>query len=422
VSGSAGLRPAASNALHPGPGRPHRLPPYGKAESARLRYNAAMRKMFWGRGKRSTRKRQRPRKRAAAAGASRQATSRPPAPAPAGARSNESRPPARAVRQSFNHNPLRGFVKNLAPAEHVGRVLRATAAAPYAILRYLRMSLQSAARGAGSILGAATGRARVVASAASHSARSALAAVGRGQRGAARTAGRLAATGYRLMLTGSIQTFYRTRRLLQALAVALPLVLAGLAWWLVNQYVLTPPIPDGSAPAETVVQFIAHEKGLPRLAPAEAEAFLAAQTERIRTSPALLSEFLSVHRTLTAEESQRFSAHMVAVYKPAILRDVTAFLALEADERAAFLDAAIIRYNRAARLWQGVRVNKSMLGNAAARQSDLLAAILSLTTEDERQQAGAFVTALTRRIGEIQADADLQAEFERRIAAPDDQP
>ncbi|MBL8880227.1 MAG: hypothetical protein JNG88_14005 [Phycisphaerales bacterium] len=217
---------------------------------------------------------------------------------------------------------------------------------------------------------------------------------------------------------GSLKSFYRARSLLIAIACIAPLLVLGGAWWLIAEVLLAPGIPTEASPPEDCVAYVVHDKGLRRLSPAEQEKFVRGQMARWLAQPAYREQFAAALRRSTADEQQAFRSNLFDVFKPHIMRDVAKFHATSGDGRRAFLDDRIIEYNRMGRVLRAGRVDKSAFGDALPSPKEMMDLIIVKTTQQERDQAQAFFTAMGGRIAEILADEPLKTEFEAKIAAP----
>jgi hypothetical protein len=223
------------------------------------------------------------------------------------------------------------------------------------------------------------------------------------------------------MLTGSLKTFHRQRQALIGLMLVGPVLLLAGAWWWVNSFLLAPAVPTDRTPADQCVSFICHEKGLPRLRGEESQRFLEWQARRFIRDPEYARRFVAASHSAAPEERQAFREHLFDAFKPLLMSDVRRCERLESAERAAFIDERIVEYNRIVRVLEQSAVGQGArkMNAGAMSDSDKLAMLqmaLSRTTEDERERAQRYASVLGARIGQILADAELRAEFERRIA------
>ena len=212
------------------------------------------------------------------------------------------------------------------------------------------------------------------------------------------------------------RTFYRARRILLIAACVAPVLLLASVWWVVTQIVLVPRLPGATTPAERVVQFIEHPKGLPRLDGARGEAFLEQQVGRLVADTAFRDRFLAEVRSSRPDEQSAFRAHLFDTFKPVFMRDVRRFHQLDPDARRAYLDERIVAYNRLSAYAGKTAISPDAVRGLAPTPQQLLQLLTERTTEEERQLGGAYYAALQARVGEILADPELKADFEARIA------
>lgn len=211
---------------------------------------------------------------------------------------------------------------------------------------------------------------------------------------------------------------YWRRRVVLVLACAAPvLVLAGL-WLLVTQVLLVPAVPDATTPPDQVVQFIIHEKGLPRLSREKCDAVLKQQISRLVRDEPFRNRFAAEYRVSSPEEQKAFREHVFDAFKPLVMDDIRRFHELPESARQAYLDERIVTYNRLSKLLGSVQIDKNIAGSPADAQADLLTTLLQKTTEEERQMGIAYAQALAVRVAAILADPESKADFEKRIAAP----
>ena len=221
------------------------------------------------------------------------------------------------------------------------------------------------------------------------------------------------------MNPGSIRTFYRSRRILLIVAGLSPVVLLAGVWALVTQVLMVPAVPgEESSPAE-VVGFIIHEKGLPRLSDERAEAVFRDQVRRLGADEAFRAGFLREIRVASPEDQTALREHLLNVLKPMFMADIHQFHALNGDARRDYVDDRIVAYNRLSRALGKTGINASAAGAIVPDSATMLQWLMKTTTEEERNQGMAYFGGLQARITEILADADLTAEFEARIATPE---
>jgi hypothetical protein len=219
------------------------------------------------------------------------------------------------------------------------------------------------------------------------------------------------------MLTGSLKSFYRARQALLILAIVVPLGLLLGGYLLVTQVLLLPGVPDAETPPADVFAFIAHPKGLPRLAPADAEAFVDAWTGRLLADDAARETFLRTFRTASITDQEAFIRHLFLAIKPQIMRDVSQFHELGAVARDKFIDDRIVAYNARAAAAEGIEIDADPFRGLPALDPRRLTEIaMELTTESERNRTLAYGSALEARVNEILANPNLKADFEARIA------
>lgn len=212
--------------------------------------------------------------------------------------------------------------------------------------------------------------------------------------------------------------FYRSRPVLLAGVCVAPLLVLGVLWWLVTQVLLVPGVPKPQTSAADVLQFIVHEKGLPRLSPVQREEFVRAQTRRLVWDAAYRQAFLAEYRTSSPEEQKAFRANLFEAFKPMVLRDGRRFDELETEARQAFLDERIVEYNRMNAFRGEARLTKDALGGAAPSSAEVLQLLIDKTSAEERQVLSGYGAALRVRIEEILANPELKTAFDARIAAP----
>lgn len=218
------------------------------------------------------------------------------------------------------------------------------------------------------------------------------------------------------MLTGSLKSFQRYRRVLTGLALVAPLLLLGAAYWLIGNVLLVPRVPDQTTSALDCVGFICHEKGLPRLSASESEAYLLQQTRRFLNDTNFARQFAAALRTSTPSELQAYHENVLGAFKPLFMRDVDKWHALTGDAKASFLDQRIVEYNRMSRMAARAPAAGIDLGPGLdVDKLALLKILMDKTTEQERDDAAGFLLALKTRIEQILADPALHEEFEKRI-------
>lgn len=224
------------------------------------------------------------------------------------------------------------------------------------------------------------------------------------------------------MIPGHVRTFYQARKALVFLALAAPvIVLAGL-WLLVTQVLMVPRVPDATTPADQVMRFIVHEKGLPRLSQPRAEAVFKEQVRRLTTDPAFREAFLREVRTASPEASAALREHLFDVYKPLLMADIRQYNTLEADARPAYLDERIVHYNRVSRALGATGITAEAAQGLLPSKAEALQLLLTKTTDEERQLGLFYQAALRARVEEVLADPELTAQFEQRITASPVQP
>lgn len=219
-------------------------------------------------------------------------------------------------------------------------------------------------------------------------------------------------------LPAQLRTFYQDPRARVATLVVGPLALLAGVWLLVTQVLLVPRVPGPDTPADYVAQFMMHEKGLPRLRRARAEAFLEQTILRLLRDSAFRDRFLAEYRTASPEEQKAFRSNLFDAFKPRFMEDIRGFTARPEPASRAYLDDRIVAYNRLSALVGPVKIGRSDLGPGAPTPDEMLQLLISKTTEDERAAGAAYVAALHARVLEILADPALKAEIEARIAAP----
>ena len=217
---------------------------------------------------------------------------------------------------------------------------------------------------------------------------------------------------------GSVRTFYQARRVLLIAACVAPVIILAGAWWVVNTFVLAPAIPGPSATPDELVEFVIHDKGLPRLDQDERLTFLTKQAKRIATDKGLSDRFARALRTASPEEQLAFRSHLFDTFKPLFLGDARRFLKLEPEAQQAYLDERIVAYNRLSITRGEVAIDPDALGSALPNSTEALQMVMEKTTEEERQTIMAYGVALRARVEEILGDPELKAEFEARIGEP----
>lgn len=219
------------------------------------------------------------------------------------------------------------------------------------------------------------------------------------------------------MLVGSTQSFYRSLRVMRgAVWGGVCVVVLGGGWWM-SGWLLLPGVPDDSSTAEACVRFIAHEKGLPRLRGERRERYLAWQIKRLLGDEQFCAAFVSRLRRASPDERSAVDDHIIGAFKPSVMRDVRSFVNSEGEERATLLDERIVAYNRMRVALGDVRGGIGGLSGLAPGNAMAMAQrLMDLTTERERNEAAVYAAALKLRIDEINADPELRAEFEKRIA------
>jgi hypothetical protein len=165
------------------------------------------------------------------------------------------------------------------------------------------------------------------------------------------------------------------------------------------------------------VQFIAHDKGLPRLPQAERFEKLRSILRRAVDDEAFRTEMVAALRRSTSEEVSAFRANIFDTFKPVLMQDIRKYQSLSGPALDQFIDERIVEYNRMGAFFVNARVDKQSLVGVLPEPKDVLELALSRTTEEERNAAMEYQAALARRIEDILANPVLKAGFEARIAA-----
>ena len=209
--------------------------------------------------------------------------------------------------------------------------------------------------------------------------------------------------------------FYPPRRVLLALACASPVVLLAGLWWFVSAVVLVPAVPGEDAGAQACVEFVAHERGLPRLDQERQTALIETQMRRLVEEEGFREGFVSALRRSSSEDLAAFRAHLFEALKPRVLFDVRKFHELPDESRRPWLDERLVDYKRLERLLRSIRIDKDALGTAFTDARSWLGLVLAKTTEDERELGVSYFSALARRAEEILQEPDLKRQFEQRL-------
>jgi len=217
---------------------------------------------------------------------------------------------------------------------------------------------------------------------------------------------------------GSTRTFYQARRVLIIAALVAPVLLLGGLWWLVTEVLLVPGVPDSSTPAAQVVEFMVHEKGLPRLGRHEKEQFVLAQGRRLASDAAFCEQFLATLRTSSPDDQKAVRTNLLDTFAPMIRDDVHKFESLPPAQREGFLDERIVAYLRLNVFRDSkVRVKGAQIwGATPPTQEELGKWFMTRFTAEEQQLTIAYFTAMAARVQVIGADPELKAKFEARIA------
>jgi hypothetical protein len=208
---------------------------------------------------------------------------------------------------------------------------------------------------------------------------------------------------------------YLRRRTLLTIACASPVLLLAGLWWLVNAVVLVPPAPGERAPAQQCLEFIVHEKGLPRLSAERRIAFVEAQVGRLLEDDLFRDSFVAALRRSASDDRTAFFEHVFDALKPRVLRDAQEFHDVQNDARTSWLDERLVDYKRLELLLRTIRIDKHALDDALTDQASLVSLVLSRTTEEERSLCLAYFSALGRRANEILQQPALKDEFEQRL-------
>ncbi len=213
-----------------------------------------------------------------------------------------------------------------------------------------------------------------------------------------------------------LQTLYQARKALLVLALATPVVVLALVWFVVTQVLMAPAVPDADAPAHRVARFVMHDKGLPRMADDDARRLFHQIVGRLGRDPTYQQAFLAEIHTASPEMQRAFRRHLLSVFKPMLMGDIHDFEACAGDDRQPYLDARIIEYNRIARALGKTGINADAVGVLVPDKTELFEWLLQNTTEAERAAGMAYFTAIRQRVEEILADPALRDEFEQEIA------
>ena len=199
-------------------------------------------------------------------------------------------------------------------------------------------------------------------------------------------------------------------------ACVVPLAGAALVWWAADAWLLAPARPSATSAAEAYVQFISHERGLPRLDARGVRELLDQQADRLLLDGAFRRDYVTALRRAPGEQQTAFRRHLARALKPLLMDDVRRYHALGEAERTAFLDEQILKYNRLAAAFRADQIDRSAFGAALPDRDELLRLLLSQTNELEREQGTAFIFAYLARVREIERDPERRAEMERQVA------
>lgn len=208
---------------------------------------------------------------------------------------------------------------------------------------------------------------------------------------------------------------YNWRKLWIILACIAPLVAAGLLALLVNSVLLAPGTPGPKSTAADYFEFMANERGLPRLNGAQRAQFVKTIADRAIQDDRFASEFIAVMKRSPKDQQGVFRSNMVDAFLASMLADARRFQSLSGAAQLAFLDDKIVDHKRNEQLFRRINVDKESL---SPEKGNVLQMIMGKTSEAERDQAMAYVTAMTRRITEILADETLKKRFEERLGMP----
>jgi hypothetical protein len=217
------------------------------------------------------------------------------------------------------------------------------------------------------------------------------------------------------MHPGSVQTFYQPRRLILIAACAAPVILLLIVWWAVTQFFLVPAVPDDDASPEAIARFLIHEKGLPRLAPRQAEQVFRRQARRLAADPPLRDRFLRQIRIASPEQQRQLRRHVMDFLKDVLISDIREYHQRPADAQLAYLDERIIDYNRLRNAFGETDLSPDLVGVLQPSKAEAWDWLMNHTTPEERQLLAEFRQLLVRRIEQILADPELEAEIRRRI-------
>lgn len=209
--------------------------------------------------------------------------------------------------------------------------------------------------------------------------------------------------------------FYAWRKPLIVAACVAPLFLAGLLWLLVNRILLAPSFPGPTAAAAQFYEFMADERGLPRLSASDRMKFVETIATRAAKDPKFTDDFLAAMKESAKDQQARLRSNLVNAFLDTTLSEVRRYNALSAAEQPAFLDDRIVEHKRDELLFRRIHIDKEAI---SSEKGDLLQMVLTRTTDAERQMAMAYAGAMQARVREILDDDNLKKKFEERVGAP----
>ena len=213
----------------------------------------------------------------------------------------------------------------------------------------------------------------------------------------------------------TVPRLYAWRKPLIILACIAPLIAAGLLALLVNGVLLAPQTPGPKSSAADYYEFMANERGLPRLNGAQRAQFVQTIAERAVRDDHFADEFMTVMKRSPKDQQGLFRSNMVDAFLASMLADVRRYFSLSGAAQVAFLDDKIVEHKRNEKLFRRINLDKDALGS---EKGNLLQMIMGKTSESEREQAVAYAGAMARRIAEILADDTLKKKFEDRLGSP----
>jgi hypothetical protein len=208
----------------------------------------------------------------------------------------------------------------------------------------------------------------------------------------------------------------RQRFILLSLAGLSPLLVLGGAWWLVNRFVLAPRAPGPDATPDEVIQFVANEKGLPRLGPTNGKALLDRLATHMAADAPFRERLVAALRRESLDVQQAFRSNVFQTIKPALLSDIRRYHEIPGEQRGEFLDQRVVEYQRLAGAFRSSGAGGSLRDLLPDRE-ELLRMLIANTTDEERDLGSAYVTAYLARVQQIRADPQLQEQFNQRVAA-----